>query len=229
MPTVMITGASRGIGLEFVRQYAAEGWRVYACCRTPDKADGLQELAKDSGGKVTVHALDVDDDASVQAAASDIGAAKIDVLINNAGVNPARDKGLGDIDYAAWMDTFQTNVLGPMRVAEHFIDKLDGEKKLITVSSRMGSIGENTAPDAIVYRSSKAAVNMAMKGVANGVEGKGIAVVSFHPGWVKTDMGGPNAAVEVPDSVAGMRKVIAELTAADNGTFRNFDGGAIGW
>ncbi|MEQ9642974.1 MAG: SDR family oxidoreductase [Alphaproteobacteria bacterium] len=229
MPTVMITGASRGIGLEFVRQYAAEGWRIYACCRTPAKAEALQEIAKGSGGKVTAHALDVDDEASVKAAAAELADAKIDVLINNAGINPARDNGLGDIDYDKWMDAFRTNVLGPVRVVEHFIDKLDGEKKLITISSLMGSITENQASNGIVYRSSKTAVNMAMDCIANGVNDKGIAVVAFHPGWVKTDMGGPNAAVEIPDSVSGMRKVIGELTAADNGTFRNFDGGRIAW
>ena len=229
MPTVMITGASRGLGLEFARQYAADGWRVYACCRTPAKATDLNKLADASGGKVSVHALDVDDSASVGAAAKDLDGVKIDVLINNAGVYPVRDKGLGDIDYAKWMDALQTNVLGPMRVAEAFVGQLAGQKKLITISSRMGSIGENAAPDGIVYRSSKAAVNMAMKGVANGLKDQGVCVAVFHPGWVKTDMGGPNAALEITDSVKQMRAAIDKLSAADNGSFVNYDGSKIAW
>jgi len=165
----------------------------------------------------------------VAAAAKALAGVPIDVLINNAGVNPARDKGLGTIDYGKWMDCLQTNVLGPMRVAEAFIGQLAGQKKLVTISSRMGSIGENKAPDSIVYRSSKAAVNMAMKGVANGVAGKGICVAVFHPGWVKTDMGGPGAALEIPDSVAQMRKTIAGLTPQDNAAFVNYDGSRIAW
>lgn len=229
MPTVLITGANRGLGLEFARQYAADGWRVYACCRAPGKAEALNRLAQGSGGRVSLHALDVDDAASVAAAAKALDGVEIDVLINNAGVNPARDKGLGDIDYAKWLAALQTNVLGPMRVAEAFIGRLAGQKKLITISSRMGSIDENAAPDAIVYRSSKAAVNMAMKGVANGVKDKGVCVALFHPGWVKTDMGGPNAALEIPDSVTQMRAAIAGLTPADNGAFVNYDGSRIGW
>jgi NAD(P)-dependent dehydrogenase (short-subunit alcohol dehydrogenase family) len=229
MPNVLITGANRGLGLEFVRQYAADGWRVYACCRTPAKAEALNQLAADSGGKVSVHALDVDDATSVSTAVKQLDGVGIDLLINNAGVNPARDKGLGTIDYTKWLDTLQTNVLGPMRVAEAFIGQLAGQKKLVTISSRMGSIGENRAPDAIVYRSSKAAVNMAMKGVANGVAGKGVCVAVFHPGWVKTDMGGPNAALEITDSVTQMRAAIAKLSDKDNGAFVNYDGSHIAW
>jgi NAD(P)-dependent dehydrogenase (short-subunit alcohol dehydrogenase family) len=230
MPSVMITGASRGIGLEFARQYAADGWRVYACCRTPAKAAELRALSqRHGGGEVSVHALDVDDDASVQAAARELQGASFDVLINNAGINPHRDTGLGGIDYAAWERCLRTNVLGPVRVAEAFAGRLAGEKKLITISSRMGSIAENGASNAIIYRSSKAAVNMAMKGVANGLADRGVIVVSFHPGWVKTDMGGPGAALEIPDSVRQMRKAIAGLGVADNGGFLNYDGSPIPW
>ena len=231
MSTVLITGASRGIGLEFVRQYLADDWRVLACCRNPAAADKLTDLAASSGGKVTVHALDVDDVASSAALKAELAGIPIDVLINNAGITGHRDNGIGTMDYAAWEAAMRTNVMGPMKVTEALIDNLlaGGQKKLITISSRMGSVTENGAANAITYRSSKTAVNMVMSCLANGLADKGVTAVCFHPGWVQTDMGGPNAAVTPPDSVAGMRKVIASLTTADNGTFRNFDGGSIAW
>ena len=231
MPTVLITGASRGIGLEFVRQYLADGWRVLACCRTPSAADKLADLAASSAGKVTVHALDVDDAASATALSQEIGDTAIDVLINNAGITGHRDNGIGTMDYAAWEGALKTNVMGPMKVTEALIGNLlaGAQKKLITISSRMGSIGENAAANAITYRSSKAAVNMVMSCLANGLADKGVTAVCFHPGWVRTDMGGPSAAVAPEDSVAGMRQVIASLSTADNGSFRNFDGGSIAW
>lgn len=231
MSTVLITGASRGIGLEFVRQYLADGWRILACCRNPAAADKLADLAASSGGKVTVHALDVDNVASAAALKQELAGVGIDVLINNAGINNHRDNGIGTMDYAAWETAMRTNVMGPMKVTEALIDNLlSGEqKKLITISSRMGSISENEAANAITYRSTKAGVNMVMSCLANGLADKGVTAVSFHPGWVRTDMGGPSAAVSPEDSVSGMRQVIASLTTADNGSFRNFDGGTIGW
>jgi len=231
MPSVLITGAGRGIGLEFVRQYVADRWRVLACCRNPAAASDLQSLAADHGGQISIHQLDVDDQASAQALKQELGDTPIDVLINNAGVIGQRNARLGDVDYQNWTDCLNTNVLGPMRVTEALVDNVAAseQKKLITVSSRMGSITLNEAPDSIVYRSSKAAVNMVMKCLANDLAGRGVTVTCFHPGWVRTDMGGPNAAVSVEDSAGGMRKVIATLTAADTGTFRNYDGDSFAW
>ena len=231
MPTVLITGASRGIGLEFVRQYLADDWRVLACCRNPASADKLTALAAASDGRVTVHALDVDDAGNARGLAAELDGTAIDVLINNAGITGHRDNGLGSMDYEAWEAALRTNVLGPMKVTEALIDLLlaGEQKKLVTISSRMGSIGENAAANAITYRSSKTAVNMVMSCLANGLADKGVTAVCFHPGWVQTDMGGPNAAVTPEDSVTGMRQVIGKLTPRDNGTFRNFDGGKIAW
>lgn len=231
MPTVLITGASRGIGLEFVRQYLADGWRILACCRNPASADKLTGLAASSGGKITVHALDVDDVTSAAALKQDIDGTAIDVLINNAGITGHRDNGMGTMDYEAWEAAMRTNVMGPMKVTEALVDNLlaGDQKKLITISSKMGSIGLNGATNAITYRSSKTAVNMVMSCLANALGGKGVTVVCFHPGWVRTDMGGSGADISPEESVGGMRKVIAGLTAADNGSFRNYDGGAIAW
>lgn len=231
MPTVLITGAGRGLGLEFVRQYAADGWRVVACCRNTSAANNLKALKEDFGARISVHTLDVDDPHSAPTLKVALQGEPIDVLINNAGIMGQSGARMGDIDYDAWADCLNTNVMGPLRVSEALVDNVAAseQKKLITISSRMGSITENQAPDSIVYRSSKAAVNMVMKCLANALGGRGVIVTCLHPGWVRTDMGGPSAAVAVEDSVEGMRKVIANLKRADNGTFRNYDGASFPW
>lgn len=227
----MITGASRGIGLEFVSQYNADGWRVFACCRTPGQADELAGIASQSAGRVTLHQLDVDDGASVAALKFELGDQPMDVLLNNAGIIGQRDSGRGGVDYEAWQDCIVTNVFGPMRVSEVFADNVAAskQKKLITISSKMGSIGETQATNSIVYRSSKAAVNMVMKVLANDLGAQGVIVTSFHPGWVRTDMGGSAADISAEQSAGGIRQVIAGLGDADNGGFRNYDGTVIQW
>jgi NAD(P)-dependent dehydrogenase (short-subunit alcohol dehydrogenase family) len=224
MATVLITGASRGIGREFARQYAADGWQVLACCRNPES---MGELAGDG---VSVHQLDVDDGASVAAARETIGEAAIDLLINNAGIIGARGAGLGSMDYTAFEACLRTNVLGPMRVAEAFVDCLArGEAgKLVTISSQMGSISR-AGSNAMIYRTSKAAVNMLVKCLSGELRAKRIAAVVMHPGWVQTDMGGAGAALTPSDSVAAMRRVIAGLRLADSGRFLSYDGSEIPW
>ncbi len=224
MATVLITGASRGLGHEFARQYATEGWRVLACCRNPGTMAGLASEA------VSAHQLDVDDAASVTACREAIGSTAIDLLINNAGVIGNRGAGLGDMDYAAFEACLRTNVLGPMRVAEAFVDLLEAgrQKKLVTISSRMGSIAQ-AAPNAMIYRTSKAAVSMLVKCLSEELRPKNIAAVVLHPGWVQTDMGGAAAALTPGDSVTAMRRVIAGLGPADTGRFLNYDGGEIPW
>ena len=231
MQNIMITGASRGIGLEFVRQYNADGWRIFACCRTPGQASELNDIAAQSDGRVTVHQLDVDQTVSVTALKAELGDQPFDVLLNNAGIMGQRNAARGNIDYEAWQGCMNTNVFGPMRVAEAFADNVaaSSQKKLITISSRMGSITETQATNSIVYRSSKAAVNMVMKILANDLGSQGVIVTCFHPGWVRTDMGGAGADISVQESAGGIRQVVAGLGAADNGTFRNYDGENIPW
>lgn len=231
MPTLLITGANRGLGLEFVKQYAAAGWRVLACCRAPADAEALQALADASQGRVTLHALDVVDFSDIDALARQLRDTPIDLLINNAGIYPDRHGGFGQTDYDAWVLAFLVNTMAPMKMAEAFIGNLElGQGKTIaTVSSKMGSVADNTSGGGYLYRSSKAAVNIVVKSLSLDLAARGIRAVVLHPGWVRTDMGGPNALITAETSVAGMRDVIERLTAADSGRFIGFDGEEVPW
>lgn len=227
MPTVMVTGSNRGIGLEFVRQYADAGWTVIATCRHPEKADDLKALA----GDVTVQAMDVGDPDSISAAKAAIGDTPIDILINNAGLLGGRVQDFGATDYDAMAEVLRVNVIGPLAVAEAFVGNLAaGEgKRLATVSSRIGSIAQNSSGHRYIYRPSKAGVNAVMKSVAIDLADQGVLVAILHPGHVRTDMGGPKAPVSPEDSVAGMRAVIDGLTPETSGHFFNYDGAPIDW
>ena len=229
MTTVLITGANRGIGLEFVRQYAADGADVIACSRAPARADALNALVK-TARNVRVAALDVADPASVKALKADLGAAPIDILINNAGVGGPRARAQGIIDAKGWLEIFAVNSVAPVTVAVAFHDNLKAgkEKKLVTITSQLGSIA-NHGGGAYPYHASKAAVNSFMHGLAKEWAGDGIAVGLFHPGWVQTDMGGSAAPVTPAQSVAGLRARIAELSSANSGSFRDYTGRELPW
>jgi NAD(P)-dependent dehydrogenase (short-subunit alcohol dehydrogenase family) len=224
MPTVLITGAGRGLGLEFARQYAADGWQVIACCRNPDKAEALKKVK----GEVTVERLDVTDEAHIKALADRLKGRSIDLLINNAGVYGPRS---GHNDTKSWLDVFHVNTIAPYRIAEALAPLVakSKQKTIVNITSQMGSVGSTSSADSPIYRSSKAALNMVMKGLSHGLKGHGVTVVLFHPGWVKTDMGGAGAPLEAPDSIGSMRKIIGKLTAADSGKFLNYDGKPLPW
>ena len=226
MPTVMITGSNRGIGLEFVRQYAAEGWRVLATCRTPRNAKELAAVT----GDVKIHGLDVADDYQVGALAKSLADEAIDILINNAGILGPECE-FGKTPANDWLQVLRVNVISPLHVVEQFMGSLEkGQRRLIVnISSRMGSIADNSGGGSYIYRSSKAALNMVAKSMAQDLKARRMTVVVFHPGWVKTDMGGPNATVIPKASVGGMRVKIAQLTPADSGRFFNYDGQPIPW
>ncbi len=230
MPSVLITGANRGIGLAFARSFAADGWRVRACCRDPDRAEDLAALSADRAGAVTLHRLDVTDGPGIASLSRELADKAIDVLVNNAGVMGPRT-GFGEMDYDGWLPVFETNTLAPMRMAEGFVEQVakSGRKLIVNISSIMGSIAENTGGGAIIYRSSKAALNMVAKSLSVELAPRGITVIVFHPGWVGTDMGGPDAAVTPGESVEGMRTVIARVTPNDSGRFFKFDGHEIQW
>lgn len=231
MRTLFVTGANRGLGLEFARQYADDGWRVFAACRDPGAAEELRALAADSGGRITLIACDVTDLASVRAAAKSLAGTPIDLLVNNAGVGSPRGQKLGSLDYAAWARVLDVNTLGPMRVTEAFLEHLaaGSGRKVVTITSGMGSIADNTSGGAYAYRSSKAAVNMAVKSLSLDLAPRGITCVVMNPGWVRTDMGGPDGQISPAESIAGMRRVIARLKPSDAGRFFNYDGGSYPW
>lgn len=227
MPTLLVTGANRGLGLEFVRQYAALGWDVIACSRKPD-ALALREAG---GARTEIHALDVADFAAVSALAAALSGRRIDVLVNNAGVAGVEAGTFGAVDAAVWEATFRVNALAPLKVAEAFVGHVaaSGQKKLVAISSRLGSIGLNDRGGLYAYRASKAALNMAWKSLSVDLNARGVICAVLHPGWVQTDMGGSAAPVTPPQSVAGMVKQIAALSPADSGAFVNYDGARVEW
>jgi NAD(P)-dependent dehydrogenase (short-subunit alcohol dehydrogenase family) len=231
MLSTLITGANRGLGLEFARQYAADGWHVYATCRDPNSASDLRKLADASDSNMQVLALDVTDLASIKAAAAALDGQAIDLLLNNAGVGGPRGQKLGNIDYEAWAKVLDVNTMGPLRVAEAFVDHVArSERKLIaTLTSGMGSIADNTSGGSFAYRSSKAAVNMVMRSLAIELAPRGITCVVVNPGWVRTDMGGPRGNMTPAESVTNLRRLFENLDQAHSGRFFNHDGGEYPW
>ena len=230
MPTMLITGANRGIGLELTRQYAADGWKVHACCRESGKAGNLEALGRDSGGNVTIHGLDVTSREQVRRLADSLKGEPIDILMNNAGVYGSRD-GFGEVDDRVWLYTLKVNTMAPLNVSHAFVDNVAASQRKIiaTMSSKMGSIDDNTSGGNYVYRSSKAAVNIVMKSMAVDLKSRDITVITLHPGWVRTDMGGPGAPLTVEQSVTGLRKVLDGAGPTDSGRFLGFDGTEVPW
>jgi NAD(P)-dependent dehydrogenase (short-subunit alcohol dehydrogenase family) len=231
MPAVLITGANRGIGLEFVRQYTADGWAVFAACRDPKAAKKLATLAKGSGGKLIMLAMDVTDRESVRSAAGQLKREAIDLLINNAGTSGVPEQTTGHVDYENWARVLDVNTMGPLRVVEAFLDHIVRSQRrlIITITSGMGSLTDNTSGGSIAYRTSKAAVNMAMRSVAVDLAARGITCVVVNPGWVRTDMGGASAPLRVEDSVGAMRRLFDKLRPSDSGKFFGHDGREHPW
>ena len=221
MPTVLVTGASRGIGREFVRQYREAGWRVLATCRDPQGAGYAKGEAFE---------LDVADPVNIKNLVKELEGESIDVLINNAGINLAKQSSFGNLDYDAWEEVMWVNVLAPLRIAECFAPHVERSerKQIIFLSSIMGSIAGNSGGMPI-YRSSKAALNQAVQSVTPALRARGVTCLLIHPGWVKTDMGGPSAAIDVQTSVLGRRETIEGLTPSMSGAYVNYDGSTIAW
>ena len=231
MPTTLVTGANRGLGLEFARQYAAEGWQVFAACRDPNAAKDLERIAAESGGRVRVLEIDVTDAASLRAAAVGLKGEAIDLLLNNAGVGGPSGQRIGGLDYAAWTHVFDVNTLGPMRVVEAFLENVAKSrlKQVVTITSGMGSLEDNTSGGSYAYRSSKAAVNMVMKSLSLDLAPRGITCVVVNPGWVRTDMGGSRGTLSPAESIKALRSVIASLKPEDSGKFLNYTGKPYPW
>lgn len=229
--SVLITGSNRGIGLQMVRQSVKNGWRVYACCRHPGSADELIKVASMTPGQVSVHVLDIAETAQIQALAYELRNTPIDWLINNAGVYGSAEHEFGTTDEHDWQKTFQINTIGPMKMAEAFINNIEAgtEKKIATLSSKMASMDDNSSGGSYIYRSTKAALNAVIKSLSIDLKAKDITVLAMHPGWVKTDMGGPNAEIDVNESVTNIFNIIETSTPHESGAFFDIDGTIIPW
>lgn len=228
--TWMITGANRGIGLALTMELLRRGDHVVAAARDP-WGGALAEVASGQAGTLTPLELDVTSDRSVAAAKQALDGKPIDVLVNNAGVYGPRDKQSAlDMDFKAWREIFEVNVYAPLRVAQAFLPNVEAGsgRKIVTISSRMGSIGSNPS-GAVAYRSSKTAVNMVMVAFGNAVRDSEVAVLLFHPGWVRTDMGGGGADIPPTESAAGLIATIDASGMAQTNSFRNWKGEAIPW
>jgi NAD(P)-dependent dehydrogenase (short-subunit alcohol dehydrogenase family) len=233
MSVVLITGASRGIGLALVREYAARGDHVIATCRRPADAGDLQALA-DAGADIRIEALDVADFQAVDALAARLDGQPIDVLINNAGIHGPRDsQSLGRIDFAEFDPVIRVNTLAPLKMAEAFLSQVaaSDEKKIVTVTSALGSISR-THGGQYIYRASKAAVNMCMATFARDTADRGLIVSVLSPGYVDTDFTRgtsdmPKISVDV--SAAGLANMIAGLTADDSGALLRYNGERLSW
>jgi NAD(P)-dependent dehydrogenase (short-subunit alcohol dehydrogenase family) len=226
MPTIIITGAGRGLGLEFARQYVADGWSVIATVRDTKQGAALAKLGK----AVEIHQLDVTDFKGIARLAGELKGRAIDILLCNAGIIGLRTTPATEADYQAWEEVFRVNTLAPHALAQAFADNVAAsERKLmVMITSQMGSL-TRTSGGSTVYRSSKAALNMVARNLSLEFAPREIAVVMFHPGWVKTDMGGPGAALEPQESVTGLRTAIAKLTLTDSGKYLSYDGSVIPW
>jgi NAD(P)-dependent dehydrogenase (short-subunit alcohol dehydrogenase family) len=222
--TVLITGATRGLGLEFARQYSAAEWKVIGTARKPDVAKDLDALG------VRVMQLDVTDQGSVDRLARELEEVPIDLLINNAGIFPMAAT-IPEIDFADISRTLEVNTIGPMRVTQALLPNLrrGDAKKVVNITSNLGSITGNTSGRFYGYRESKAALNMFTRSLAAELRDEGFTCIVMNPGWVQTDMGGPSAPLQAPESIAGMRAVIDRLTPADSGTFWTHEGQQMPW
>ena len=209
MPTALITGVSRGLGKELARQYAADGWKVIGTERRD---------------------MDMTDVAQIRRFAAKLKGEAIDLLFCNAGISGKKGMAPGSFDFDSWQEVLRVNLLGPAALAEALLDNVaaSGEKKIAMMSSRLGSISESSGMT-LPYSTSKAALNMLVKGLSATLAARRIVVVALSPGWVRTDMGGDGAPLSPEASVRGLRKVIGDLKSADSGKFLSHDGAEIPW
>lgn len=224
MPTILVTGAGRGLGLELVRQFAAAGWETLGTVREPAKGAAMPKGSQ-------TFLCDVADRASLARLAKDLKGKPLDVLFCNAGIYGKRQQRVGTVDYDAWPEVLRVNLLGPMACVDALIDNVAASerKQIVMMSSRMGSIGDNSAGGEVVYRSSKAALNAVTRSLAIDLRDRGVTAIAVHPGWVQTDMGGPGATLTPEQSVAGLKRVVEGLSAEKSGRFFNYDGAELPW
>jgi len=228
--TLLVTGANRGIGLELTARFAADGWNVLACCRNPAGAEELQALGERHPA-LEVFALEVTDYRQMAALSAQLRDRPIDLLLSNAGIYGPKSVEFGEVDPAAWREVLEVNTIAPLMLAQAFVEQVAASRrKLIAViSSKVGSIADNTSGGSYLYRSSKTAVNQVVKCLAIDLAARGISVLSLHPGWVQTEMGGPNAQISTAASVAGLKSILQAAGPAQSGHFIEYDGNPIPW
>lgn len=231
MSRYVVTGTNRGIGLEFVSQLLAQGHQVVATARNPQQVPALQVLANQYRTQLTLLPLDLADESSVQTFAAEVGQQSIDVLINNAGVYGPRDAELGNLRGGDWAEVLWIDVIAPLLLTQALLPALrqGTEKRIAFLSSKMGSIEDNTSGGSYVYRSAKTGLNQAVKSLAIDLKDEGFVVLPLHPGWVMTDMGGPGALIDTRTSVSGLLKLIQGCSVAESGKFLAYDGKHIPW
>ena len=229
-PTILITGANRGIGLELTEKFTEAGWQVLACCRNPADAGQLQALSE-RGLAIELHALDVTDYAQMAALSDQLANRPIDILLSNAGIYGSKGAGFGEVDAEEWRQVLEVNTIAPLMLVQAFVEQVAAsQQKLVAViSSKVGSIADNSSGGSYVYRSSKTAVNQVVKSLSIDLAGRDISVICLHPGWVQTEMGGPNAEIGTDESVSGLKGILQSAGRAQSGQFIEFNGDSIPW
>lgn len=229
MAVILVTGANRGIGLEFTRQFAARGDRVIATAREPEAARELRALAAAHPGAIEIHALDVVDGASVASLARALAGRGVDVLINNSGVYGPDRQSTVDMDFDAFAEILAVNTIAPLRVTQALLANVRAARgKIVAISSRVSLFAEAGSDD-IAYRVSKTALNRVFQALAKDLTPEGLPVLMLTPGWVRTDMGGPEAPLAVDDSVRGMIAQIDALDMTRSGQLRSMRGELLPW
>ena len=229
---VLITGSNRGIGLGLVRAYISKGAHVIATCRTPENVKELESLRRSHGDRLKILQLDVTKKKQLVSLDEELGDRKIDILYLNAGVTGGRKAvPFGDLKSQEWGEVLLVNSIAPILVAQRMLPRIkrSGSKTIAILTSQMGSIGNNTSGGSYIYRSSKAALNAGAKSMALDLKGVGVKVILLHPGWVRTDMGRPDAEITVEQSVAGMVTLIERLGIDESGSFFNYRGEMLPW
>ena len=230
MTNVLITGANRGLGLGFVKSFLAKNVNVICTTRNIPGSKELLECKKKNPKNLEILELDLLGENSENTLSDLLSDKPIDIFINNAGVGISNQR-FGVVSSQPWVEVLKVNLIAPLTVTQSIIEniKKGSDKKIYILSSQLGSIQDNKSGGMYIYRSSKTALNQVVKSLSVDLKPMGITVISLHPGWVKTDMGGPNAPVSIDESIKGMMKVIDTTDIRNTGTFLNFDGQGLPW
>lgn len=228
--SILITGANRGIGLALTESFVSAGWQVFACCRAPEAAIELQQLSQQHPALKIIQ-LEVTDPEQLHELAEQLKGVPIDILFNNAGTWGPPDQDFGVLDEAWWLETLRVNVIAPMKVIEALVENVAASQRRIvaTMGSMLGCLEDNNSGGIYIYRTSKTAVHMVMRGLAADLKPRRIISVALHPGWVRTRMNGPMAPLEPFESATGLFQVLLGLTPEQSGKLLTFEGRELAW